>query len=76
MDYNESVCLLHSRWILHSTKFEQSYRCCVRVSLTLFSSGWGKKRPPTSFPPVTSTNEGISLQNFLIVSFNPIATLV
>ena len=35
-----------------------------------------EKRPPTSFPPVTSTNEGINLQNSLTVSFNTIATLM
>ena len=36
----------------------------------------GKKGPPTSFFPVTSTNVGISPQNFLTFSFNPFATLV
>ena len=35
-----------------------------------------KKGPPTSFFPVTSTNVGISPQNFLTFSFNPFATLV
>ena len=38
--------------------------------------GVGAKRPPTSFSPVTSTNLGLSLQNFLTFSFNPFATLV
>ena len=32
--------------------------------------------PPTSFSHVTSTNEGISLQNFLIFSLNSFDTLV
>ena len=32
--------------------------------------------PPTSFSPVTSTNVGISPQNFLTFSFNPFSTLV
>ena len=32
--------------------------------------------PPTSFSPVTSTNIGISPQNFLTFSFNTFATLV
>ena len=32
--------------------------------------------PPTSFSPVTSTNIGISPQNFLTFSFNSFATLV
>ena len=35
-----------------------------------------KKVPPTSFSPVTSTNVGISHQNFLIFSFNPFPTLL
>ena len=32
--------------------------------------------PPTSFSPVTSTNVGFGLKNFLAFSFNPFATLV
>ena len=35
-----------------------------------------KGPPPTSFSPVTSTNVGISPQNFLAFSFNHFATLV
>ena len=31
---------------------------------------------PVQDSPVTSTNIGISLQNFLIFSFNPFATLM
>ena len=31
---------------------------------------------PTMFSPVTSTNVGISPQNFVTFSFNPFATLV
>ena len=38
--------------------------------------GVGAKRPPSSFSPVTSTNVGLSPQNFLTFSFNPFATLV
>ena len=39
--------------------------------------GWGAKNAPcTSFPLVTSTNTGISPENFLNFSFNPFATLV
>ena len=45
----------------------------MHYSLTLFRMG-GTKRP--SFSPVTSTNVGIILQNFLTLSFNPFATLV
>ena len=37
---------------------------------------WGKKAPPTSFSPVTSTNVEINHQNFLNFSFNLFATLV
>ena len=46
--------------------------------LTLFRMGAGKKPPPlpTSFPPVTSTNVGISSQNVLTFSFSPFGTLV
>ena len=33
--------------------------------------GGGKKAPPTSFSPATSTNVEISPQNFLTFSFNP-----
>ena len=43
--------------------------------LTLFKMG-GTKRPPTSFSPVTSTNVGVSPQNFLTFSFNTFASLV
>ena len=35
---------------------------------------WEQKAPPTSFSPITSTNVGISPQNFLTFSFNPSAT--
>ena len=38
--------------------------------------GGGAKRPPTSFSPVTSTNVGISPENFLSFSFNPFVTLL
>ena len=38
--------------------------------------GWGGEGPPTSFPPVTSTNVGFGPQNFLTFSFSPFATLV
>ena len=38
--------------------------------------GGGKKAPPTSFSPVTSTNLGFGPQNFLTFSFDPFATLV
>ena len=49
--------------------------------LTIFIlpySGWGedKKAPPTSFSPLTSTNVGISPQNFLTFSFNTFSSLV
>ena len=44
--------------------------------LTLFRIQGGKKSLPTSFSLVTSTNVGISSQNFLAFSFNLFATLV
>ena len=44
---------------------------------TVLRMGGGIKRvPPTSFSPVTSTNVGFSLQNFVTFNFNPVATLV
>ena len=52
-----------------------SYELRVK-SLTLFRMGWPKRSPPTSFSPATSTNIGISPQNFLIFSFNPFAILL
>ena len=36
----------------------------------------GKKVPPTSFTPVTSTNVQISPRKFLTFRFNPFVTLV
>ena len=43
-------------------------------------SGWGgvraAKSPPTSFAPITSTNVGISPQNFLTFSFHPFDRLL
>ena len=46
--------------------------------LTLFRMGLGggQKGPSTSVSPETSTNVGISSQNFLAFSFNPFVTLV
>ena len=38
--------------------------------------GGGKKAPPTSFSPVTSTNAETSPKNFLTFSFNAFVTLV
>ena len=38
--------------------------------------GGGQKDPPKSFSPVTSTNVGLSPQNFLTFSFNTFATVV
>ena len=47
------------------------------IILTLFRMGGGKKVPhPTSFSLVTSTNVGISPQNFLTLSVNSLPTLV
>ena len=49
--------------------------------LTLFRMGRGDGRgggnaPTSSFSPVTSTNVGLSSQNFLTFSFNSFAALV
>ena len=46
------------------------------VALILFRTGKeeSKKAPPNSISPVTSTNLGIILQNFLTFNSNPFAT--
>ena len=36
----------------------------------------GKKSPPTSFSPITSTNVGTNPQSFLSYSFDPFVTLL
>ena len=41
-----------------------------------FRMSGAKKPPSSSFSSVTSTNIGISRQNFLTFSFNPFAKLV
>ena len=46
------------------------------IVLTLFGMGMGKKTTPNSFFPVTSTNEGVSPENFLTFSYNAFVTLV
>ena len=60
--------------------FQSTKPACIIDLYYLFNIysvlGGGEKPPPTSFSPVTSTNVGISLQNFLILSFNTFATLV
>ena len=45
-------------------------------NLNPIHDGGGSKRSPSSFPPVTSTNVGISPQNFLTFSFYPFTTLL
>ena len=47
--------------------------CAIHINP--IQDGVWVKRPPTTFPPETSTNVGISSQNFLTFSFNPFATL-
>ena len=46
------------------------------IDYLLRIGGGGQKGSPTSFPPVTSRNVGISHQNILIFRVNPFATLV
>ena len=48
----------------------------VRYFNPIQDAGGRQKGPPISFSSVTSTNVGISPQNFLTFSFNPFATLV
>ena len=65
----------------------RTYHVTLKVTLLFVLApltylGWeggGDKKspfPPTSFPPVTSTNKKINLKNFLTFSFNSFATLV
>ena len=44
----------------------------MKLPINPNQDGVGAKRPPTSFSLVTSTNVGISPQNFLTFSFNPL----
>ena len=53
--------------------------CADIGSLTLFRMEGQKAPPPPPLPysfPVTSTNVGISPQNILLFSFNPLAKLL
>ena len=63
MDYNESV---FTTFEMDTSQYKVwailSMLCTSVVNPIQFRMGG--KRPPTSFPPVTSTNEGISLQKF------------
>ena len=62
---------------LHWTAFLFFFLENESLTLTLFRMGGeGKKAPPTSFSPVTSTNVRFGPQNFLTFSFNPFVTLV
>ena len=60
--------------------FRGSYICIkFNFPLNLFRmgcEGGGKKAPPTSVSPATSTNVRITPQNFLSFSFNPFDRLV
>ena len=47
----------------------------VRINPIQDWGGW-QNGPPTSFSPVSSTNVGLSPQNFLTFSFNTFATVV
>ena len=51
-------------------------RLLLLFILTLVRMVVAQKGPPTSFPPVTSTNLVLSPQNLLTFSFNPFFTLV
>ena len=63
-----------------TVKFSDMFKVNKKPSmhcLTLFRmEGGSQKGPPTSFSPVTFTNVGINLQNFLTFSFNPFDRLV
>ena len=69
--YNKLVCNINDKenYFVHIRALKQALN--HRLILTLF-----KKGPPTCFYPVTSTNVGISRQDFLTFSFNPFDRLV
>ena len=68
---NKFVCNTNDKenYVVHIRALKQALN--HRLILTLF-----KKGPPTCFYPVTSTNVGISRQDFLTFSFNPFDRLV
>ena len=67
------VSLVMLQYFNASTQFE--FALFIVALLTVFRMA-SQKGPLPVFPPVTSTNVGISLQNFLAFSFNSIVTLV
>ena len=73
------ILLVQGQWHIK----ERSWFTCLLIILSDLSvnpfqdgGGGGAKRPSNSFSPLTSTNIGISPQNFLTFSFNPLAILV
>ena len=70
------ACLKEAKYFKEVTDFK-SYNVKYFNPIQDGGGQWraGQKGPPTSFSPVTSTNVGISPQNFLTFSFNPFATL-
>ena len=65
------------RYLYSKSEYPNSTKKSIAYSQALNYSGWGgKKAPPTSISPITSTNVGFSPKNFLIFSFNPFATLL
>ena len=59
-------------------RFPEELKLANSVNINPIQDEGGAKRPlpPTSFPPVTSTNVGIGPKNFLTFSFKPFAALV
>ena len=50
--------------------------CLLCLNPIQSEGGEKPKKHPTNFSPVTSTNVGISPQNFLTFSYNPFATIM
>ena len=73
---------INSKLTFHANKHYKLYMLLERKHSPLFhfnpiQDGGSKSLPTTtSFSPATSTNIGISLQNFVTFSFNTFATLV
>ena len=58
-------------------KISNVHKESISMNLNPIQDRGGAKRPPhTSFSPVTSTNVGVSPQDFLTLSFIPFVTLV
>ena len=66
----------HLRHVSSKQVLLVTYTFKLATNINPIQDAGGQKIPLTRFPPVTSTNVGITLKNFMTFSFNPFATLV